>query len=178
MAKVILVVGLTGAGKSTYCGELAKRERAAVYSIDHWMKSLFWQDMPKDPDMKWFQENSEWYVDRIARCEKLIESEMKSLTQCGISVILDLGFTAKSHRDHYVQIGNSLHAETEIHYLDVPEEERWDRVQRRNAEKGATYSMQVSREMFDYIESIFEPIEESEKQSCCRFCAIPFHAKG
>lgn len=178
MAKVVLVVGLTGAGKSSYCDDLAKRERAAVYSIDHWMKSLFWQDMPKEPDMKWFQENSSWYLERMARCEGLIEAEMRSLLENGISVILDLGFTARSHRAHYVQIGKLLQAETEIHFLDVPEDERWKRVQRRNAEKGSTYSMQVSREMYDYIKAIFEPVDDSEKQSCHRFFSIPTNAKG
>lgn len=172
MAKLILVVGLTGAGKSTYCHQLAVKEKAMVFSIDQWMKSLFWQDMPKEPDMKWFQENSAWYMERIERCEKFIAEETKSLLSRDVSVILDLGFTAKSHRLQYLELGRSIGSETEIHFLDVPEDERWRRVQKRNEQKGSTFSMHVSREMFDYINEIFETIDPTEKKLCQRFVEV------
>jgi adenylate kinase family enzyme len=43
---IILIVGSTGAGKTTYARKLAEQIQAVVYSIDDWMKGLYWQDMP------------------------------------------------------------------------------------------------------------------------------------
>lgn len=69
---VLLIASSTGAGKKTYSQELANQMRAAVFSIDDWMKNLFWQDMPQNPDYQWFIDNTEWYASRLARCEDLI----------------------------------------------------------------------------------------------------------
>ncbi len=53
LAKVLLVVGNTGAGKSTYSAQLAARENAIVFSVDEWMKTLFFMDMPDPPLYSW-----------------------------------------------------------------------------------------------------------------------------
>lgn len=164
--KIILVVGLTGAGKTTYCKKIASTENAHVFSIDHWMKSLYWQDMPANLDKKWFQENFAWYIDRISRCESLIREQIQSLCATNTSIILDLGFTAKAHRKVYLDLARDLSCDSEIHFLDVPQAERWKRVEERNQSKGETYAMVVSREMFDYVESVFELISEDEKELC------------
>ncbi|MFM8941474.1 MAG: AAA family ATPase, partial [Phenylobacterium sp.] len=39
-----VIFGPSGAGKSTYAADLARRERAVVFSIDDWMARLFAQD--------------------------------------------------------------------------------------------------------------------------------------
>lgn len=169
MSEVILVVGLTGAGKTTYCQNLSLEKKALIYSIDKWMKALYWQDMPLDPDMQWFAENSEWYTSRINRCEELMKKEMVNLKGLGISLILDLGFTARAHRLEYLKLAVSLGFKAELHFLDISSDERWKRVLKRNSEKGETFSMTVTREMFDYIEQIFEPISEEEKNLCSAY---------
>jgi len=56
----------------------------------------------------------------------------------------------------------------QLHILDVPLEERWRRVQARNEEKGETHQLQfeVTRDMFDFVESMWEPPGEAEKAAC------------
>jgi hypothetical protein len=44
----------------------------------------------------------------------------------------------------------------------VPADERWRRVQARNTAKGETYRIEVTRPMFDFIESIWQPPDEAE----------------
>ena len=163
MSKLILIVGLTGAGKTTYSDEESVREKAVIYSIDRMMKSLFWGDMPERPDMNWFVENQKWYTDRITRCEDFIEGEIAKLAKLGISCILDLGFTSQAHRHKYISMAKEHGMKPEVHFLDIPLDVRWKRVEKRNDEKSKTYSMDVSREMFDYMETIFEPLSELEK---------------
>ena len=52
--------------------------------------------------------------------------------------------------------------------LDAPREERWRRVQARNAEKGATYQLPfaVTRDMFDFVETLWEPPTDQELARC------------
>lgn len=159
---IVLIVGSTGAGKTTYAKTLANKIKAMVYSIDDWMKVLYWQDMPANPDNQWFIENSKWYTDRISRCEDLITKSSLDRALRNENTILDLGFSTVDHRKRFIDLFLSRGVHVETHFLDVPADLRWSRVQRRNAEKGETFAMSVDRQMFDYIESIFEPPQSGE----------------
>ena len=160
---LVIVTGLTGSGKTTYCNTYLEEHKAEVFSIDNWMRALYWEDMPKEPDMNWFVKNQKWYTDRIQRCEGMIKSELIELLDVDVDVLLDLGFTSANHRKLYIDLARKHDVEVEIHHIDVDPKERWRRVQERNSKKGDTYAMQVTKEMFDYIEGIFEEFTEIEK---------------
>jgi len=162
-SSLILVVGLTGAGKTTYCDKLHAEKVGHAFSIDRWMKSLYWQDMPHEPKMEWFQKNQKWYIDRIQRCERMISKEVVMLLKLGVSCILDLGFTSSAHRKKYIDLGLDNNSNVELHFLDIKSEQRWSRVLKRNQEKAETFSMHVDRQMFEYMETNFEAITEAEK---------------
>ena len=49
-----------------------------------------------------------------------------------------------------------------LHHLDVDAEERWRRVQGRNTERGPTYRLEVTREMFDFVETLLERPSDDE----------------
>jgi len=46
----------------------------------------------------------------------------------------------------------------ELHWVDIPADIRWARVQGRNQNKGETFAMTVTRDMFDFMESEWEEI--------------------
>ena len=46
--------------------------------------------------------------------------------------------------------------EVQLHYLDIPKEIRWQRVQNRNQEKGITFEFEVSENDFNFMETWFE----------------------
>ncbi len=52
----------------------------------------------------------------------------------------------------------------QLHFIDVPAVERWRRVEGRNTQKGPTYQLgfDVSREMFDFVEQMWEPPTDAE----------------
>lgn len=54
-------------------------------------------------------------------------------------------------------MANEANLPVRLHFLDVAVEERWHRVQGRNADRGPTYRLEVTREMFDFAEKIWEP---------------------
>lgn len=150
MAEVILVVGCTGAGKTTYARQLADDIGGIRFSIDEWMMPLFAPDQPKPIQFAWMME-------RVNRCEAMIFSMVRQVAERGLPVVLDLGFTKKEHRDKFRTLCTEAGLKAAVHFVDVDAETRWQRVQHRNGDQGETFAMQVDRGMFDFMEKMWEP---------------------
>ena len=157
-AELILVVGCTGAGKSTYARALADQLGGLRFSIDEWMVGLFWADSPQPIEFAWTME-------RVNRCEAQIFAMARQAAARGVPAVLDLGFTTKAHRDKFRALGAEAGLSVAVHFVDVPADERWSRVEQRNAEQGETYSLTVDREMYDFMEGLWEPPSEAEWQA-------------
>ncbi len=154
-ADLILVVGCTGAGKSSYARALADQLGALRFSIDEWMVALFWPDSPQPIEFAWTME-------RVNRCEAQIFAIARQAATRGVPAVLDLGFTTKAHRDKFRDLGEQAGLSVAVHFVDVPASERWRRVEQRNAQQGETYSLTVDRGMFDFMEGLWEPPSEAE----------------
>lgn len=150
-----IVCGSTGAGKSTYARKLAEQVGGLHFAIDDWMVTLFWKDSPQPIEFAWSME-------RVNRCE--VQIAKLAVTGCarGVGAVLDLGFTKAEHRAKFAEIARSANVGVKLHFLDVPADVRWRRVEGRNAEKGASYSLEVNREMFDFVEGMWEPPDSKE----------------
>lgn len=152
---VILVTGGTGAGKTTYALKLAEEIGAVRFSIDDWMTGLFWMDAPDPPSF-------DWVMTRIGRVETIIRQTAEEILSRGVPVILDLGFTKSDHRKSFAAWAEGLGYQLVLHWVDVPTDVRWNRVQGRNTDKGETFAMEVSREMFDFMENEWEDPRDDE----------------
>ncbi len=148
--KIILVTGGTGAGKTTYARKLCDEIGALRFSIDDWMTGLFWMDAPKDGV------TFDWAMERIGRAERVIRQTAEGVLSRGLSVVLDLGFTKSDHRKAFTDWAKALSHPCAVHWVDVPQDIRWARVESRNVEKGETFAMMVTREMFDFMEMEWE----------------------
>jgi len=151
-----VVTGSTGAGKSTFARELAARVGGVRFSIDEWMTALFWMETPEKKDFLWAME-------RIGRCEAQIAAVAVSLATAGVDSVLDLGFTLRAHREAWLKRAWEAGIAVELHVLDVPAEVRWERVCERNGGEGETFSFEVTREMFDFMEARWELPSEKER---------------
>jgi hypothetical protein len=80
----------------------------------------------------------------------------------GISLVLDLGFQRADQRQRIAQQAQAAGLAVRRHLIDVPTEERWRRVSGRNDARGETYRVTVTRPMFDFIESIWQPPSPDE----------------
>ncbi len=150
MAQVIFVVGCTGAGKTHYARTLADEIGALRFSIDEWTMPLFGPDMPEPIRF-------DWMIERINRCEAVIFSLVQQAATRGCPAILDLGFTTKAHREKFRALCAEAGLSVAVHFVDVPRETRWQRVEQRNRAKGETFAMAVDRGMFDFMEGMWEP---------------------
>ncbi|MEH6405340.1 MAG: ATP-binding protein [Sneathiella sp.] len=155
MAKIFMIVGNTGSGKSTFSAVLSAQEKAHIFCVDEWMVNLFWTDAPDPPSY-------EWALERTQRIETQMLAESAKLIKNGVNVILDIGFFAKSQRSRVQQFFKQKTIETAIYYLDVDKDTRWFRVNKRNTEATATFRFHVSEEIFEFCETIFEPLDAIE----------------
>ena len=150
-----LVCGSTGTGKTTCAKALADRLGGVHFSIDQWMMTLFWADSPQPIQFA-------WTLERVRRCETQIVAIAIQCARQGLPVVLDLGFTKADSRARIAGIASEAGFASQLHHVDTPVAERWRRVQMRNQNHGETFSLEVTRPMFDFVETIWEPPSESE----------------
>lgn len=145
-----LVTGSTGAGKTTFSIGLAEREGAIRLSIDEWMTALFEADRPEPIEF-------DWMMERINRCEAVMWDVATDAARRGTGAVIDCGFTRAEHRQKFADLAADAGLPVVLHWVDVPIEERWRRVEHRNAERGETFRLEVTRPMFDFVERMWEP---------------------
>lgn len=150
-----LVCGSTGAGKTTYANELRQQLGALHLSIDDWMATLFAPDAP--PQMSW-----PWIEERVLRCERQILATALDLARTGVPSILDLGLQRADQRQRVAERAAAAGVGVRLHFLDIDATERWRRVEVRNKQQGETFRMKVTRPMFDFIETIWQPPTDDE----------------
>jgi len=150
-----MIAGLTGAGKSTYAEGLRRDVSAARFSIDDWNAVLFFPDRDPASDFEWFYE-------RVQRCCAVMRATAEHLLEAGQPVVFDCGFTNLHERTIFYDWADALGVPVTLHFIDVPTDVRWDRTQQRNADRGATFALHVTREMFDFMEGIWEAPKPDE----------------
>lgn len=144
-----LIVGNTGAGKTTYSNKLKVETKGVIFSIDQWNNTLFFPDKrPRD--------GVDWILERIERIEEMIMALIDQLEFAGTDAILDLGLSKFTHRQKFRDFAASKGYKVQLHFLDVPKEVRLERVMQRNNEKGETFQFEVSQTDFDFMETWFE----------------------
>ncbi len=160
MARLILICGPTGAGKTTYALSLSREIGAVRFSIDSWMQTLFAKDMTSL--------DYSWMIDRVNRCYEQIWQVSEQVLSLDGNVVLDLGFTTKAQRNLFSDRAKTLDINAEIHYLHASRNIRKQRVEKRNTEKDPSiYSFDVTDMMFNFMESRFEtPAIEELKNGC------------
>ncbi|WP_282076222.1 AAA family ATPase [Maribacter aquivivus] len=150
-----LIVGNTGSGKTTYSNELKKKTKGVLFSIDTWNNTLFIPDKTQTDGL-------EWFLERIERAETIILNMVTQLEESHTDAILDLGLSKYEHREKFRNFAATHGYTIQLHFLDINKDTRWQRVQKRNTEKGATFEFEVSQENFDFMETWFEKPTENE----------------
>jgi len=117
-AKLLLMVGLPGAGKTTRAKELAAAHRALRLTPDEWMISLF---DGSQPDGK-----------RDLLEGRLIALALQAL-HLGTSVVLDFGLLSRDERSALRWLGTSAGASCQVIYLPVDTDVQRARIAHRQA---------------------------------------------
>jgi predicted kinase len=118
-ARLIIVCGLPGSGKTTHAKRLAGVRRAIRFAPDEWMNAL----------------SIDLYDEGLrAKVEALQWTLAQELLAQGVTVIIEWGTWARSERDTLRLRARALGAAVELHYLSAPADVLFDRIQRRARE--------------------------------------------
>jgi predicted kinase len=148
-ATLNVIFGPSGAGKTTYANTFARREGAVAFILDEWMARLYGPDIPAQVEYPWL-------VERVGRCEAQIWSTVAAVMAAGTSVILDLGLMRKADRDRIREIAEAVELPLQWHYVTAPQEARRARVAERTQVHGKSFALQVTPDMFEFVEGVFE----------------------
>ena len=154
-ATLNVIFGPSGAGKTTYANAFARRERAVAFILDDWMARMFGPDMPEPLQY-------EWMIERVRRCEQQIWSTAAAVMATGTSVVFDIGLMRRDDRARVRQIAEGAGLPLQFHFVTAPQETRRARVAERNVIRGENFAIEVSPEMFEFIEGVFESPEPAE----------------
>lgn len=149
-ATLNVIFGPCAAGKTTYAQALARREGAVPFVLDEWGARLFGPDVDGPLDLGWMME-------RLARCHALIWSTATAVLGVGTSVVLDVGAMRRADRERIREIAKGAGHRLQWHFVDAPRDVRRARVAGRNVTKGETFVREVTPEMFDLLEGLYEP---------------------
>lgn len=118
MPTLHLICGLPGSGKTTLAYRLERELPALRLTPDEWMARIVGDGH-----------------DEAARAsvEAVQEDLAHRAMELGIDVILENGFWSKAERDGYRARAIARGFAATVHFLDVPLEELWRRLEQRNA---------------------------------------------
>ena len=158
-ATLNVIFGPCGAGKTTYAHAFARREGAVAFILDDWMARLYGPDMPEPLEY-------DWMIARVGRVEAQIWSVAAGVIATGTSVVLDIGLMRKSDRQRVREIALAVKLPLQFHFVSAPQEVRRARVAGRNVVKGESFAIEVTRDLFDFIEGVYEAPEADELVGC------------
>ena len=138
MATLHLMVGLPCSGKTTLAQKLESEQSALRLTPDEWQVRLFGQDA-EEPE----------HDVRHTLIETMLWNIANRALVLGTNVILDFGFWAREEREDFRLRAKQLGASSEVHFLDVSEDELMRRLEVRNS--------QLSQESFHIPEDTMKP---------------------
>ncbi|HVT78102.1 MAG TPA: ATP-binding protein [Acidimicrobiales bacterium] len=114
-ARLYVMCGLPGAGKTTRAKELAAEHNAVRMTPDDILADL-------------------WDQEARASLEAAMWDEAQALLAAGTNVVIDFGSWARAERDVLREGARRIGVEVELCYLDLPLDELVRRVEYRNRE--------------------------------------------
>jgi predicted kinase len=155
-ARLIIVCGLPGSGKTTLAKALETKVCAVRLSADDWMDALAIN--LRDVEKRGQIEALQW-----KHCQVLLSQ--------GLTVIVEWGTWGRDERDELRIRARALGAGVELHYLSAPRDVLYERIYRRGMENPPISKEEVfgwiiqeptSEEMALYDQPLKEGLDESK----------------
>lgn len=145
-ARLVLLCGLPGAGKTTLATRLAEDRRAVRLTKDEWLFALG---------------SSPWDEPTGEKLEVELWHLAQQILRLGLSVVLDFGLWARVERDEFRSAARALGVGVELHFLGAPTDKLWERIDARNSEPPWD-SCPISRANLDEWAAFFQPPDAAE----------------
>jgi len=147
MPVLYLLCGLPGSGKTTEALRLEGERGALRLCPDEWIVALYGDGIHRDRAK----------LDAVRAPVEAVQWEVAAkVLSRGVNVVLENGFWSRAERQDYRARAEALGAQVELIFLDVPRDELWGRLQKRNAELPPG-TFPVSESDFKEWVGLFEP---------------------
>ena len=152
VARLHMICGLPGAGKTTLARRLEAELDGVRLSPDEWLHRIAGEDSER--------------ADRANRehrdaVEGIQFDLALRLVPLGLNVILENGFWTRDEREGLRSRASAAGVGSTLHYLDVTVDELWLRLERRNVSLPPG-TFRITRAQLDEWSTIFEPPSPSE----------------
>ena len=147
-----MTCGKICSGKSTYARKLCKKYRAVLLSVDEITLALLGNEAGEKLD------------EYVVKTEAYLFEKSVEIIKTDINVVLDWGLWTKRERDEAKEFYRKHGIPCEIHYLDISDEEWYNRIQKRNADiaAGTVNAYIVDEGLAEKVRGLFEKPEENE----------------
>jgi|HubBroStandDraft_6_1064221.scaffolds.fasta_scaffold138912_3 predicted kinase len=145
MATLFLICGLPVAGKTTLAKQLEVSRSALRLCPDEWIARIL-EDPSDTVELGRLR-------DPVESLQWIVAQKILSL---GVSVILENSFWATQERTMFQSQARALGVSVELHFLDVPKDELWNRLNKRNADRPEG-TFVVTKKQLDSWWASFEP---------------------
>jgi len=150
MAKIFLIHGFIGSGKTTFSKKLAAQENAVRFTPDEWMSHFYGNNPPQ-----------EMFSEYDKRNKDMIWNMAEQFLKRGQNVILDYGFWYRSSRDKYKKMAADIGADCVLYAMESDYEICKKRTLKRTAEmpEGELFIDEYAIQLFW---KKFEPVTPDE----------------
>lgn len=164
MARLHLVEGPVGAGKSTFAGQLSTQFAGPRFLLDDWMATLCRAEGAS--------RSIEQYFERKDLCIEQIWKVASEVARFNNHVVMELGLIRQVDRQSFYDRLDGSGFELTMYVLEASRATRKARVQERNLTQGSTFSMLVTDEVFAQANNFWESPDDEE----CAEHDIRFHS--
>jgi predicted kinase len=137
---------LPGAGKTRLATVIAAERNAVRLTKDEWL---------------WALGSTPWDEGSRQKIEQQLWRHALELLALDVTVVVDFGLWARSERDQMRTAAREIGVGVELHYLAVPADELWRRIEKRNS-KPPWSSRPISRADLDRWLAVFQAPEPDE----------------
>ena len=128
-----LMCGMAGSGKTPLAKKIEAAQSAVRFSPDEWIEKLLSDIIDREEN------------ERLRVIVEAIQWETaQRLLSLVTNIILENGFWGRSEREMYRDRARELGARVELHFLDLSDDELWQRIEKRNGDLPAR-SFQITR---------------------------------
>jgi predicted kinase len=145
------MIGLPCSGKTTHARALAARTGAVRFTPDEWQTRIVGDD-----------NGAAEHEARHDAVEAIMREMADEFLSHGISIILDFGFWAREERDYLRRHAWDMGADFEMHYMDVPRETLFERMERRNVSGQKDIFVLTRQQMESFYQFWQEPADDEE----------------
>ncbi len=152
MAKVIATCGRICCGKTTYAKALIKKSGGVLLSCDEITLGVLGGQLGDRHD------------EILQRIQQYLLTKALEILRNGSDVVLDWGLWTREERSRIRHFFKEHGFEYELHYLDIPEGEWQERINKRNllVSKGQSDDYFVDDGLYGKAISLFEPPSDDE----------------